>query len=365
MVKVVDRESFQEWLVDRPATMISFLTVRAALRILPTILKRKQRFEPVNTSNFAFIAMRALMTSSVSIVNPTDELRKADIIADDNADANDADYTANLVDVRDSVNTLTDEFFFAISDEESEERAFQHNLKYWTEVGIDAESVDAGYSALKLSQLPLWGNTDHSESDLGYWTEVQKVLENDTTNWSFWIDWYQRILDGRPQNWEMLEKSALIDPEDWDKGAEHVNGLIAETQARYAVKETVEAAQKVLAEYPVASAQMGHNNPPEDIEDDPFTAEDAAFVQKMLDDIGEERESREPDVLRLRAASDGLGKVIRKIGAWLAGKGDVAADAFAKELGKKGATAAFIYALLNALQPVIDAIGTWLPFVGG
>ena len=83
--------------------------------------------------------------------------------------------------------------------------------------------------------LPLWPE----ENPLApVWEEKITYLHEQDEDWSFWIDWYQRALDGRQQNWEVLGEIALIKTRDWGKGAGHVNGLIAEIQARYLHKFT-------------------------------------------------------------------------------------------------------------------------------
>jgi hypothetical protein len=45
--------------------------------------------------------------------------------------------------------------------------------------------------------------------------------------WAFWAEWYEGYLTGKPLDLDLLEKVALIEPEDWDKGDDHVNGIIA------------------------------------------------------------------------------------------------------------------------------------------
>ncbi|AUH34042.1 hypothetical protein CUV01_12130 [Paracoccus tegillarcae] len=51
------------------------------------------------------------------------------------------------------------------------------------------------------------------------WQTAQPVLR-ESPGGAFWIDWYQRTLDGRPQNWPLLRDVALIDNALWDEGGE-------------------------------------------------------------------------------------------------------------------------------------------------
>jgi len=43
----------------------------------------------------------------------------------------------------------------------------------------------------------------------------------------FWADWYEGYLTGQPLDIDLLEQVALIPSKDWDKGDDHVNGIIA------------------------------------------------------------------------------------------------------------------------------------------
>ena len=51
--------------------------------------------------------------------------------------------------------------------------------------------------------------------------------------WRFWVDWYDNALQGRAQDYDLLTKIALIEPDDWDKGADHVNALIADIRVKH------------------------------------------------------------------------------------------------------------------------------------
>lgn len=63
--------------------------------------------------------------------------------------------------------------------------------------------------------------------------------------WSFWRDWYQGFLDGKPLDWELQRRVALIPDADWGKGPEHIARLIEEIKAKFLAEkaplaETVE-----------------------------------------------------------------------------------------------------------------------------
>lgn len=401
MEEFINRESFVPWIETQPKAVNDLLMLRAALRTTP-MLKYSHKSEVAeNDAELTLQTFRTLFLAAFILKYPN---RKADIILPSSMLLNNKlDYDSKDLSVVESRVIFTDykgnpaaeaalfaagELVFDGSGVQlSYLRKFDPPISYsvfkndhpplldenvfWSPFVADMNQFKDGLNVDEAFNVPLWDASTQSVAIEFEWETMATLLGDSLTDWSFWIDWYQRILDGRPQNWEMLEEIALIDPEEWDKGAEHVNTLITGIQARYTVKERAEAAQKVLAEYPVASAQMGHNNPPEDIEDDPFTAEDAAFVQKMLDDISEESESSEPDVSRLRVAADGLKTVTRKIAVWLAGKLDMSVDVIIKTL-VVGATlpfagplAVYLKGVLETLMPLLSALENWLPFIGG
>ena len=61
----------------------------------------------------------------------------------------------------------------------------------------------------------LWGGRENPLEE-AWKTVIDTVSEPE---WFFWVDWYQGMLDGRPQNWPLLERIALIEPAVWDGGA--------------------------------------------------------------------------------------------------------------------------------------------------
>lgn len=76
-------------------------------------------------------------------------------------------------------------------------------------------AVTADAVGLMTSTSPedshLWPNENPLAAT---WAKAQRILR-DTPGGDFWIDWYQRALDGRPQNWPLLKAVAEIPDALW------------------------------------------------------------------------------------------------------------------------------------------------------
>ncbi|MFV1602200.1 MULTISPECIES: hypothetical protein [unclassified Phaeobacter] len=53
------------------------------------------------------------------------------------------------------------------------------------------------------------------------------------SHWLFWRDWYQGFLDGKPLDWELQRRVALIDDTFWDAGPEAVAAEIERIRAEF------------------------------------------------------------------------------------------------------------------------------------
>ncbi|WP_259974748.1 hypothetical protein [Leisingera aquaemixtae] len=57
---------------------------------------------------------------------------------------------------------------------------------------------------------------------VGFWKKIQTSKSGASTTFSFWREWYQGFLEGRPLDWELQRRVALIDDKIWDAGPEAV-----------------------------------------------------------------------------------------------------------------------------------------------
>ena len=57
-------------------------------------------------------------------------------------------------------------------------------------------------------------------------------LGHPALHWSFWREWYQGFLDGKPLDWEIQRRVALIHDEIWEQGPEAVAEEIERMPAR-------------------------------------------------------------------------------------------------------------------------------------
>jgi hypothetical protein len=107
--------------------------------------------------------------------------------------------------------------------------------KIYDAAAFDCTQVCAGHN---LEELPLW---PFEHSHVNHWKTARKILL-DYENGEFWVNWYENALHGRPQDYNLLNKIALIDHEDWGKGADHANALIQKIIAEHNMHPTTATA---------------------------------------------------------------------------------------------------------------------------
>lgn len=103
-------------------------------------------------------------------------------------------------------------------------------------LALDAD-VQALESGDDLNLMPLWAEDHREVNGAGNLTKLLSHVPGTT----FWIDWYQRALDGRPQNWSLLRDIALIDDALWKQGGEALDDAIEELRRQHGFDLTANA----------------------------------------------------------------------------------------------------------------------------
>ncbi len=71
-----------------------------------------------------------------------------------------------------------------------------------------------------LAKTPLWWGQKTTVAHL------RNSKDFNTPAFAFWREWYQGFLDGKPMDWELQRRVALIPDADWEQGPEHIAGVI-------------------------------------------------------------------------------------------------------------------------------------------
>ena len=136
---------------------------------------------------------------------------------------------------------------------------------------------------------PLWSTMPSSMRRT--WDNVVEVMRKDAVDWSFWIEWYERVLAG--ENWHPEELVPILNnitAADWEQGPGHINPKFDAVQARYQAEgefskgpaPEVETTGKSEAVSRTKAAMIRHRStlPPtfDDILD--YAAQEVANLQK-------------------------------------------------------------------------------------
>ena len=380
MVEIADiknRGSLEEWLNELPnddqmrRDAAVAIAVRAALRVLPIAWLW---LSTNGSSNSALPNLRASLLSHVGASFPTENLKRlilsvqseqsfrklvpsqstiaANITAETAAESIVGD-VKNVVEL--SVVATQSAFVAAQTlghDVWSEITAdctmILENKQIWSAPLWTGENpVEEMWESVRLSHTPrAFGTRKFGESTFGTVTGGP---------WAFWIDWYEKVLSGAPQDWDLL--LAIVDQVDWDGAPEEVNRQIQQIERNHlqdTIRRLKEETAKVLAVEDDLPSR-GHNNPPELIKDDADAKAAITFIWADLDDAEKELEKDQPDPSALKRLGDALKTGAWKVLKYLGEKADLAVDGVVKE-GAKSSSKWLIRALGVGYIAQLEAI---------
>jgi hypothetical protein len=90
-------------------------------------------------------------------------------------------------------------------------------------------------SASRLLEHPLWLDGSNTTNLHEMWRRFRRTV-SDKSVWAFWRDWYQGFLDGKPLDWEVQRRVALIDDAIWEQGPEAVAEEIKRIKGEFATQ---------------------------------------------------------------------------------------------------------------------------------
>lgn len=241
--EIGDRDSLAAWLKSLPqGTKIEqeetqrwavLIAHRAAMRVLPgfwhwtmeqTARTRDLTVMPIYWAN---------VTSGVAGTCPTPPVRAASASAAYSASTSSASSSAAAHAARAASSTFASSIAFASSSAASAASV--------ADAALDTSSTASGWNALRIDcatllvgrdpgGLPLWPEENPFAK---IWLETRRITLTRSPGWDFWVEWYDKALNGDAQDWPLLTKIALIDRKDWDQGADHVNALIADIRVKH------------------------------------------------------------------------------------------------------------------------------------
>ncbi|GAA0294729.1 hypothetical protein [Rhodovulum strictum] len=291
IAEIRDEESFKAWLEqeDLPKDALVALAHRAAMRVLPIWWAQVHAAEWVRQRELtALPSLRCALISGLTTLGATPEIRAsaaADAAhaypypaaaADVAAEAATSAVAAALTTVRTVANTAAAAGAAAVATAHAADAA----ADAWTAL---REDCAARADVPRLMATPLWHEAERPFD--GIWHSVRTQYPPDGDHpWAFWIDWYQRALDGTETRWDLLRKIALIDNAIWEAGPEAVAAEIVRLQGgertplarAYPVDFTFDALLRVMR-------MVG-------IDDDMRHLHDPSVVRAFLDNCEELRD---------------------------------------------------------------------------
>lgn len=279
---VRDRESFAAWLEALPENerteTAAIIASRAVLRVFPiwAMLQSSTDFLPL---------VRTLLVSVVASEFQIPEIKEAARIARDASRAAESAVKVKLppkgsdvaayATARKAVSAAAFDAAATAFSNESVVRAVRA-MDLTADAADLANAYSASWIALRsdleatlarenILHHPLWPEGSVPKQLQKVWS-LGRASMQDNFGYSFWIRWYEAILAGRPltgdwqSHWQLMHDIALIAPEDWDKGAEHLAGVIEKLEEKHSYHVSTETQGEATTLLRAALGQFGFND---------------------------------------------------------------------------------------------------------
>ncbi|SLN73188.1 hypothetical protein ROG8370_03586 [Roseovarius gaetbuli] len=187
----------------------------------------------------------------------------------------------------------------------------------------------------------LWKTSDFPRVMVSKWDEFGTLASKNNSMWSFWREWYQGFLDGKPMDWELQRRVALIEDDIWKAGPEAVAEEIERIRDKFTLEQEIAALKDKLAKTVEGfdAPHRGHNQPPELIDDARVMQREFTLIWNDLQDLESEVQKDEPSPKAIRKYALRLWEISQTILKHCGSVGDATIKAAAKTIGAALGTA--------------------------
>lgn len=357
--RITDKDSLEAWLKTRPRSDAFVIAHRAAMRAFPLwfmmeapespeVALRPARLNLLSMVSFRFTKDTDVRRIALSQSETHDSWPTPNIYIEGGA-AQRGGFVVSPSQALDAAkHAFSPDYVDAVMAVQSAAWAAGASLaggadEIWSEAELDRRAVLAhgveDYSTMAFN-TPLWTAATPIEPQHRIGLQVVQTLPGG----EFWSDWYQRALDGRLQDWELLRNVALIDEELWSgSGAEldeeinrlfECSRLLDETRS---LKEQLAAIMRkdeagtAVIDVDFAPVGFGHNSGLGYLKD---ITPAASHILDSLKDAEAELLLKTPSPAKLRRIGQAIKKAGQSVANYCAQLGHKFLDSIASEAGK-------------------------------
>ena len=238
-VEITSQDQFKDWLEQQPAEICQAIACRASLRSLPELMRLTDH-NPIFRADTTMIlaSLRATLLSGVSSMRPPpdrSELGSAFSAATSAARSAHSEAFSSTSSVADSGadHAAAATYSSAFSATRSAAHSVSHSAAAPALAAGSALSAAYADTSLQIPNMfhaQLWPDPTEIGHLLRYLEEF-RIHASKHAEWAFWAEWYQGFVDGKPLDWELQRRVAVIDDAIWDQGPEAVAAAIDDIKA--------------------------------------------------------------------------------------------------------------------------------------
>jgi hypothetical protein len=376
-----DQESFEGWLKECQFSdqQLTWLTVRVSLRAVPFLWANWRPYSEVKLTALLSFPLRSQTALIVGATDPVfDEsfglsskvgpeyLRTLDTVMQGYYVHQGGSIARRLGQATIAVIDVYEQYTGNVS---GSELTFDFIEAFWDSIREDCASIQIWGSS---PQIRLW--TAEPLIARSLWERIEREYSDHSIpghDWSFWLSWYERTLNGEDQPWELMDEIAFngrdVGNYDtfWSGTDAEVNARIMAIVKRYELREEVQRLKGELASALQAAGTSPpitrtHNLPP-DI--DPIAGPEElrqplTVLWDALEEADQELVQQNPDPSILKTIAAKLGQAVAFVGRYCMKLTDITLQETAKTVGRVAGPGlvAWIMAHHPALAKLAEAI---------